>query len=476
MNSPFALLSLIVAIPFFGLLFVLTAKDDEENVGRNAFNVCVFSILANIILIWRIFMIIDEDSPVLQLQEHFQWLATPRIDILLGIDTFSLLLILAVHLAVLIGLSGVRRDTYKQKSLMVFTLLFLSMSTGFFVAADIFSFYIFFEGMLLPLFMITGMFGAVKKQGLIYRFFLYNFLGAMLLFSAIMLIYHYHGALTLEQLRHLKIAPQVAYYIWAAVFLSFLSRIPIWPFHYWISSINAGIRNPLAFIITVLMPLTGIYGFLRFLPDSIPQPVEYYLTWINVIGVVTMLFIALIGFINKDSQYKVFSYITVYYIMYLLGVFMHDKLILLNIGFSLFSFILIVATLEVLANHIARKEEAYDVSSTGALCRVLRLSFAYSYLTIAAIGMPLSAVFLNNFLILSRLLASNIKMGMVLIASLALVGGTLLQELYKHKTENPSCPINQDDDISKPMFAFMLFIIFILLMSFIKPLWFVVDA
>ncbi len=179
----------------------------------------------------------------------------------------------------------------------------------------------------------------------------------MLLFSAIMLIYHYHGALTLEQLRHLKIAPQVAYYIWAAVFLSFLSRIPIWPFHYWISSINAGIRNPLAFIITVLMPLTGIYGFLRFLPDSIPQPVEYYLTWINVIGVVTMLFIALIGFINKDSQYKVFSYITVYYIMYLLGVFMHDKLILLNIGFSLFSFILIVATLEVLANHIARKKK-----------------------------------------------------------------------------------------------------------------------
>lgn len=65
-------------------------------------------------------------------------------------------------------------------------------------------------------------------------------------------------------------------------------------------------------------------------------------------------------------------------------------MILLNIGLSLFSFILIVATLEVLANHIAHKEEAYDVSSTGALCRVRRLSFAYSYLTTAAIGMPLS--------------------------------------------------------------------------------------
>lgn len=474
MTSPFALLSLIVAIPFFGLLFVLTAKDDQSH-SRNAFNVCVFTILANIIMIWRIFMLLEEEKHHLQLLEHFNWLTTPNINIVFGVDTFSLLLILALHLAVLIGLAGVRQNTHQQKSLMVFTLLFLSMTTGFFVAADIFSFYIFFEAMLLPLFMIIGMFGEVRKQGLIYRFFLYNFLGAIVLFSATMIIYHFYGSLTLEQASRLPWNSSTAYYIWGAIFISLLSRIPIWPFHYWISSINAGIRNPLAFIITAMFPLTGLYGFMRFLPHKFSFAVSEYIPWVDIIGVVTMLFIALIGFINKDSQYKLFSYITVYYIMYLLGIFSGDELILLNIGFALFGFILIFSALEVLYSHIYHKEELKDGSSSGFLCHAGRLSFASSYLTIAAVGMPLSAVFLNNFLILSKLFASNIKMGMLLIFSLTVVGGTLLSELFRLKTDNPACPMNKNDDISKPMFVFLIFVIFILLMSFVKPLWFVID-
>lgn len=475
MNSPFALLSLIVALPFFGLLFVLTARDNEETPGRNAFNVCVFSIIANVILIWRIFMILNEQSRDLQLLEKFNWLSTPDINIMLGVDTFSLLLILAVHLAVLIGLAGVRGNVCKQKSLMVFTLLFLSMATGFFVAADIFSFYIFFEGMLLPLFMIIGLFGEVKKQGLIYRYFLYNFLGAIVLFSATMIMFHYHGSLTLANAASLNWSGSLDYYVWGAVFISFLSRIPIWPFHYWISSINAGIRNPLAFIILALMPLTALYGFVRFLPRHLPPAWEQYIFWVDVIGVVTMLFIALIGFINKDSQYKIFSFITVYYIMYLMGIFTFDELVLLNIGFSLFGFILIFAALEVLSGHIFHKEKIYESSSAGFLCRVPRLSFSYSYLTLAAVGMPLSAVFLNNFLILSKLLASNVKLGMLLIFSLVLVGATLLQELYRLKTERAVCPMSRNDDISRALFIFMLFTIFVLLMSFVKPLWFVIN-
>lgn len=475
MNSPLALLSLIVALPLFGVLFALTSKDDADKPGRNAFNVCVFTLLANIVLIWRIFMILDEESGSLQLIERYRWLSNPEINIMFGVDTFSLLLILAVHLSVLAGLAGVRRNIVKQKSLMVFTLLFLSMTTGFFVAADIFSFYIFFEAMLIPLFMIIGVFGEVKKQGTVYRFFLYNFLGAIILFSAVMLIYHMHGSVTLEEIAGLKWTRRLDIYIWGAVFLAFLSRIPVWPFHYWISSVCAGLRNPLAFIVTALLPLTGIYGFIRFLPEPVPFPLNVFVDWISIIGIVTMLFIALIGFINKDSQYKIFSYITVYYILYLLGAFSGDEMVLLNIGFSLFSFMLIFSSLETLLAHILRKEEQGDIRSSGFLCKTKRLSFACSYLTIAAVGMPLSAIFINNFFILSKLLASNVKMGMVLIFSLVMVGCTLLQELFRLKTDNPACRADRNDDISFPVFAFFIFIMFILLMSFINPLWFVID-
>ena len=106
MSNHFALLSLIIALPFLGMLFVLTAKDDNQIHGRNAFNVCIFSILANIVLIWRIFMIINEKSNNLQLIEKFNWLSAPDINIVLGVDTFSLLLILATHLAIFICLFG----------------------------------------------------------------------------------------------------------------------------------------------------------------------------------------------------------------------------------------------------------------------------------------------------------------------------------------------------------------------------------
>lgn len=476
MNSPFALLSLIVAVPFLGMLFVFSSKNTEDiQSGRNAFNVCVFTIVSNIILIWRIFMIINEKSPSLQLMEKFDWLSVPNINIVLGVDVFSLLLILAVHIAILIGVLGVRSNTYRTKSLLAFTLLFLSMMTGFLVAADIFSFYIFFEAMLFPLFMIIGMFGEVRKLELINRFFLYNFIGAIILFSATLLLFYHGGSMMLADIGKLRLGDPLKYYVWGAICLSFISRVPIWPFHYWISSINSGIRNPLAFIITALLPLTSIYGFIRFLPAKLPLELNVYIMYGEIIAVVTMLFIALIGFINRDYQYKIFSYVTVYYILYLLGIFVNDELVKTSISYSLFGFLIIMASLETVSSYIYHKEQEAQCLSNGFLCRVKRLSFVYSFLTIAAVGMPVSAVFINNFLILSWLLSFNVKMGVLLILSLAFVGVTLLQELLRLKQDNKECRLGKNDDISKAFFTFMMFVIFVLLMSFVNPLWFVAS-
>ena len=475
MNNPFALLSLIVALPFLGMLFVLTAKDSEDTPGRNAFNVCIFTVIANITLIWRVFMVLNEKSSKLQLLEKFNWLSTPDINIMFGVDTFSLLLILAIHISILIGLVGVRQNRHKQKTLMVLTLLFLSTITGFFVAADIFSFYIFFEAMLVPLFMVIGMFGEVKRKGPVFRFFLYNFIGALLLFSATMLIYRQYGSITLLQLRQLAQEGQIGAYIYIAIGLAFLSRIPIWPFHYWISSISSAIKNPLCFIIMVQIPLTALYGCIRFIPVHFSINLGSYLTIISIIGAITMFFIALIGFINKDTQYKVFAYITVYYIMYLLGILTNDDVVLRNIGYSLFSFIITISSLEVLSSYIRHKEQEIDSLSNGFLCRVRRLSFAYSFMTMAAVGLPVSAVFVNNFLIISKLISQNLELGLIIVFALIIAGITLLQELSRLKTDDSRCQLGRNDDISFSVFCFMLFIMFMLLMSFIKPLWFVIN-
>lgn len=474
MSSNLYLLSVIIILPFLGMLFVLAAKNDEKTGGRNVYNVSLFTVIANIVLILRMFSRLDVKSSALQLVERFTWLENPRIDIVLGVDVFSALLLLSIHLAFIIGFIAVRHNRIQQKSMMVFALLFLSQITGFLLAADVFSFYIFFEAMLFPVFMLIGIFGDIRRQGIMYRFFLYNFLGAVVLFLATIILYNYqNGAVEISKVTQLSFNGRTEHFMWASILISFLSRIPIWPFHFWIASVSSSIKNPLVFIIVNLIPLTGIYGLIRFLPQTFPVSAAFYITALEIIGVVTMLFIALIGFINRDTQYKFFSYITVYYIMYMLGLLSKNTLIMLNVGFSFFSYLIIVAGLEFVSSYVRSQQEKLELGTEGLLCPVPRLAFVYSFLVLAAIGLPVSSLFLNNFLIISSLLENSFNLGITVVCALVLSSGALLGDLYRLKDSSAFCPEKGCiTDISKPYFFFMTFIIFVLIASFIRPLWF----
>jgi len=475
MNNPFAVLSMLVCIPFLGMLFVLTAKQNNEKEQNNYVNVAIFTVVANIVLLWRIFMLIDEKSAKLQLFEKFAWLNAPEINLMFAVDNTSLMIILALHLAVLTGIVFVRPLVEKTKALMVFTLMFLGFSTGLFVAADIFSFFIFFEAILLPLFMLIGMYGGSKRHERHGRFFLYNLLGTLALFAAVLLIYKFYGSLKLNETSNILWNTNYGWFIWAALLSGFLSRIPIWPFHYWISSIVSNIRNPLVFILSSVLPLSGLYGILRFWPDNIPNVVSQYFVWINIIGVVTMLFISLVSFINKDAQYKIFAFVSVYYIMYLIGIFSQNQTIVGHLGYALFGFLVVFGAYAVLVGYIHHQEELHEANSVGFLCKAKRLSLVYSFLTFAAIGFPVSAMFTNNFLIFSELLDEQIHLGMILMVAIIVVAATLLSEMFRLKTDVRECMLTKAEDISSGYFVYMLFIVFMLLMSFLKPLWFVIS-
>ena len=475
MSNPFAILSLIICIPFLGMLFTLVAKESDETKGKNSSNVAVFTIIANLVLIWRVFMLIDEKQLKLQLFEKFNWVSIPDINLVFAVDNTSLMMILAVHFVVLMGIVFTRSMLEQQKNLMVFTLLFLSFSTGFFVSADIFSFFIFFEAMLIPLFIMIGMYGEFKRPERLSGFFLYNFIGSLILFVSILLIYKYYGSLTLDKTNKILWSKNFGYYIWGGLAIGFIWRIPVWPFHYWISSITTKLHNPLVFITSSVLPLSGIYGLIRFWPKYIPIEVTQYFIWLSIIGSVTMLFISMIGFINKDFQYKIFAFITVYYIMYLLGLFTQNELVLNNISYALFGFLMVFGAIEVLSAYVYKLEQEYDTSSAGFLCRAKRLSVSYSFLIIAAVGFPVSAMFTNNFLIISELLTENIHMGSILMLSSIISSATLVSEMFRLKSDNKSCQLGKNHDLSMGQFIFMMFVVFILLMSFIRPLWFVIS-
>ena len=159
--------------------------------------------------------------------------------------------------------------------------------------------------------------------------------------------------------------------------------------------------------------------------------------------------------------------------MYMLGLLSKNSLIMLNVGFSFFSYLIIVAGLEFVFGYIRTQQEKLELGTEGLLCPVPRLSFVYSFLVLAAIGLPVSSLFLNNFLIISSLLENNFNLGITVIGALVLSSGALLGDLYRLKDSSAFSPDKGCIlDISRPYFVFLVFIIFVLIASFVRPLWF----
>lgn len=473
MNISQHLLATIIIVPFLGFLFALISQTGEKSARHNVVAVAEFTVITNVILLWRQLTQLDLNQKGLQFLSQYQWTEIPPINLAFGVDIFSLMIALAIHLILLISLPFAK-NTEHPKILVSLSLLMLSMLMGFLLSADIFSFYIFFTAILIPAFILIGTTGEIRKSRWVFRFFIYNFIGSIILFVVICALYRYHGqeeAILLNNVAQFRLPRAYEYWIWGGIFIALLSRIPIWPFHYWIASISGAVQNPIVFLLINLIPLTGVYGLIRFCPKAVPESVSYLLTGLEVVAAISMLFIAMIGLINKDSRYKLFSFITVYYIMFLLGALLPTNRLLLNIGYSIFAFLVIISVLEVLAAHIYYEQQKYDLNIYGILCHAPRLSLLYSFFTLAAVGFPLSALFINNFVILSYLFSYNFNLGLLIIVSVIISSASLLKELYVLKDNRYIQPGSVCiADMSHRSFLGLGFIALLLLVSFYNPL------
>ena len=432
-------LLLLVIIPLAGSFFALTAKNDRNYAAENVYNVSILSLMLNVGMVVYGFSLFDMQKTGLQLMEKFSWFDFPPVQISLGADVFSLLLILSVNMAFLIAeLCLDRRRTERSKTLIASELLFVSLVNGYFVAADILSFYIFFAASGAPLIILISTYGSQRKKTVLIRFSLYNLIGALLLLVAVLTMYNFNGDnVPLNAAGRLELNGCTEYCVWLGIFLAFISRLPIWPFHYWISSINASLKNPLVFLVGNLIPLVGLS--------------------------------------HKDIRYKLFAYTTVYYLLYLTSVFLPTDVLTQNIGYSLFSYIIIVTVLSFLISHIEhQKKELGIYSAGGILCYMPRTSKCLSLFVLAGIGLPVTSLFWNNFLIISEIFNYNLILGIMVMLSLFMVALSLLEELYRMKDKsNAASACILGADLPNLHFAVYIGCLLILFFSFFKPLWFV---
>ena len=188
-----------------------------------------------------------------------------------------------------------------------------------------------------------------------------------------------------------------------------------------------------------------------------------------------MMFIALVSLSHKDMRYKLFAYTTVYYLLYLTGVFLPTDVLKQNIGYSLFAYIIIITVLSFLVSHVEYQKKVLGIyGSGGILCYMPRTSKCLSLFILAGIGLPVTPLFWNNFIILSEIFNYNLILGIMVVLSTFIVALSLLEELFRLKDKSAAssaCVLGTD--LSTLHYAVYIGSLLILFFSFFKPLWFV---
>lgn len=470
------LLLLQILVPLLGAVFVLSAKNDKNYAAGNVYYVAVWTLLINNILILYTFSKMDTAKTGIRIVEKYPWFNLPVTDILLGVDTFSLLLLFGINLSFLAAELCIDHTTDRPKTLIAAELLFIGLLNGYLAAADIISFYVFFTSLIVPLIILISTYGNLRKRNVLIRFSIYNIIGVLLLFVAIMLICaHKNANIPLNTIGNINLHGKTEYFVWFSILFAFISRLPVWPFHYWIASISATLRNPLVFVVGNLIPLVGLYGFIRFWPNTVPASIAEYAAVFEGACILTMLFLSLVSLSHKDLRYKLFAYASVYYLLFLTGVFLPTGILKNNIGYSLFAYIMIVTVLSFLINHIETQKKKLNLyAGGGILCYMPRTSKCLSLFVLAGIGLPITPLFWNNFIIISEIFNYSLIFGVLVMLSLFIVALSLLEELYRMKDKTyaeSSCVLGVD--LPNLNFAVYIGCLIILFFSFFKPLWFV---
>jgi len=462
---------LLLILPLLGCLFVLFAKKNDNN----SFHVTLFALLSNLAVIVRMLTQINRNDNDLQVFHFaYSWLESKSMELVFEANLFSLLVLMGVYIAFIIGIMGLTEQQRKNKAQMLMGLYFVWNVTGLLCANDMTSFYIFFAGMIIPLFLLVGLYGNIKKNSTLYLFFVFNFAGVLCLLTAMLFIYKYHNGNTeLQNIALIKMPAGAAVVVWGCVCAAFISRIPIWPFHYWISSVNSGLRSSLVCVMTHMLPLTGLYGFLRFWQVTIPKGILPFVPVVVVFGIMTMLFIALIGLAHKDFLQKLFAYTTVYYLLFLLATIMLPEVYIMNIAYSLVTFLIVIASLTVLGLKAETACEDSDCDYRGILAYMPKLSNLFSFFVLVAVGLPLSAMFWNNFVLISAFFRIGFLLGTLMMTAITMICMALLFELFimRNLTEKRVAGV-QIEDISDKQIMFFMAVVIFLFVSFFNPLWF----
>jgi len=422
MNFP--ILSAIIFIPLVGALFILVTQGTSKNVEKNSKYVALFTSLANFILSIFLWFLFDKTSSGFQFVEEKNWI-DGFINFQIGIDGISILFILlTTFISPICILSGINSIKFKIKEFLIAVLVMETLMLGVFCSLDLVIFYLFFEGGLIPMFLIIGIWGGPKRVYSAFKFFLFTLLGSVLMLIAIISIYWIAGTTDVIKLLDLQIPEKYQYLLWLAFFSSFAVKLPMWPVHTWLP--DAHVEAPTAgsvILAAILLKMAG-YGFIRFSLGLFPIASDYFTPLIFTLSIIAIIYTSLVALMQDDMK-KLIAYSSVAHMGFVtIGIFSITKQGLDGSIIQMISHGLISAALFLCVGVLYDRYHSRMISSYGGIVNVMpKYAFVFMIFTLAALGLPGTSGFIGEFLVLVGVFQVNIltavlaSLGVILAAA-----------------------------------------------------------
>ena len=422
------LLSIIIFLPFTGSIFILLMKGEEAPMAQNARNVALWTSFVTFILSLLLWVNFNASQTAPQFAEKLNWVADAGISYHLGIDGISLFFILLTTiltpLAILASWNSIQ---VRVREFMVAFLLMETFLLGVFCALDLILFYIFFEGVLIPMFLIIGIWGGERRTYACFKFFLYTFSGSILMLVAILSIYTMAGSMDLNIIRDFVFPLVTQKWLWLAFFAAFAVKIPMWPFHTWLPDAHVEAPTAGSVMLAGVLLKIGAYGFLRFSIPLFPSATVAFTPFIMTLSCIAIIYAALVALVQTDMK-KLVAYSSIAHMGFVtLGIFTLNLEGLTGAMIQIVSHGIVSAALFLCVGVLYDRLHTRDIDRYGGLSIYMPVYAAlFMVFTLASAGLPGTSGFVGEFLVLvgafprHTLFGTVAASGMVLSAAYAL--------------------------------------------------------
>jgi NADH-quinone oxidoreductase subunit M len=420
--SDWPLLSLVIFLPLAGAGFIMLIRGEPDVVAQNARSVALWTSSITFLLSILIWANFDSSQAGFQLVEKGQWFVGVDINYHVGVDGISLwFVLLSTLLTMLCVISSWYSVSVRIKEYMVAFLVMDTLMVGVFCALDLVLFYLFFEGILIPMFLIIGIWGGPRRVYSAFKFFLYTLLGSVLFLVAILVMYFHEGTTDIPSLMAAQFAPELQKWLWLAMFASFAVKIPMWPFHTWLP--DAHVEAPTAgsvLLAGVLLKLGG-YGYLRFSLPMLPDASEFFTPLIYTLSVVAVIYTSLVALMQDDMK-KLIAYSSVAHMGFVtIGIFTPNALGIDGSIIQMLSHGVVSAALFMGVGVVYDRLHTHEIARfEGLVNRMPLYAATFMLFTLASVGLPGTSGFVGEVLVIVGVFGVNSW-----VALLAATGGFL---------------------------------------------------